>query len=277
MDIKKIKWLSKKIDDKEVFYEFITTNDINTLEYIATSCYKKRYVNINMLFSMLVNTINNEELISHRTLSERKNLIDKALDVYKFPHSKLDDIKFKMLIDMVTNEELLNIKGSSFMGSMGCQLLLMDEVASTSFPLNNEGKIKLMYAKKIVASSKLTFREKLEFISKISLITDSNEARLESKVYDIHRIVSNDSYTSNVNLCNFLFNEVINDYDSEYGKSYNSSILTDSKLKLMLEKYNNDLKETNSTKKQNETEEKIDEYLDLMEQENKTFKRKLKK
>lgn len=277
MDIKKIKWLSKKIDDKEAFYEFITTNDINTLEYIATSCYKKRYVNINMLFSMLVNTINNEELISHRTLSERKNLIDKALDVYKFPHSKLDDIKFKMLIDMVTNEELLNIKGSSFMGSMGCQLLLMDEVASTSFPLNNEGKIKLMYAKKIVASSKLTFREKLEFISKISLITDSNEARLESKVYDIHRIVSNDSYTSNVNLCNFLFNEVINDYDSEYGKSYNSSILTDSKLKLMLEKYNNDLKETNSTKKQNETEEKIDEYLDLMEQENKTFKRKLKK
>lgn len=277
MDIKKIKWLSKKIDDKEAFYEFITTNDINTLEYIATSCYKKRYVNINMLFSMLVNTINNEELISHRTLSERKNLIDKALDVYKFPHSKLDDIKFKMLIDMVTNEELLNIKGSSFMGSMGCQLLLMDEVASTSFPLNNEGKIKLMYAKKIVASSKLTFREKLEFISKISLITDSNEARLESKVYDIHRIVSNDSYTSNVNLCNFLFNEVINDYDSEYGKTYNSSILTDSKLKLMLEKYNNDLKETNSTKKQNETEEKIDEYLDLMEQENKTFKRKLKK
>lgn len=277
MDIKKIKWLSKKIDDKEAFYEFITTNDINTLEYIATSCYKKRYVNINMLFSMLVNTINNEELISHRTLSERKNLIDKALDVYKFPHSKLDDIKFKMLIDMVTNEELLNIKGSSFMGSMGCQLLLMDEVASTSSPLNNEGKIKLMYAKKIVASSKLPFREKLEFISKISLITDSNEARLESKVYDIHRIVSNDSYTSNVNLCNFLFNEVINDYDSEYGKSYNSSILTDSKLKLMLEKYNNDLKETNSTKKQNETEEKIDEYLDLMEQENKTFKRKLKK
>ena len=226
---------------------------------------------------MLVNTINNEELISHRTLSERKNLIDKALDVYKFPHSKLDDIKFKMLIDMVTNEELLNRKGSSFMGSMGCQLLLMEEVASTSFPLNNEGKIKLMYAKKIVASSKLTFREKLEFISKISLITDSNEARLESKVYDIHRIVSNDSYTSNVNLCNFLFSEVINDYDSEYGKSYNSSILTDSKLKLMLEKYNNDLKETNSTKKQNETEEKIDEYLDLMEQENKTFKRKLKK
>lgn len=277
MDIKKIKWLSKKIDDKEAFYEFITTNDINTLEYIATSCYKKRYVNINMLFSMLVNTINNEELISHRTLSERKNLIDKALDVYKFPHSKLDDIKFKMLIDMVTNEELLNIKVSSFMGSIGCQLLLMDEVASTSSPLNNEGKIKLMYAKKIVASSKLTFREKLEFISKISLITDSNEARLESKVYDIHRIVSNDSYTSNVNLCNFLFNEVINDYDSEYGKSYNSSILTDSKLKLMLEKYNNDLKETNSTKKQNETEEKIDEYLDLMEQENKTFKRKLKK
>lgn len=277
MDIKKIKWLSKKIDDKEAFYEFITTNDINTLEYIATSCYKKRYVNINMLFSMLVNTINNEELISHRTLSERKNLIDKALDVYKFPHSKLDDIKFKMLIDMVTNEELLNIKGSSFMGSMGCQLLLMDEVASTSSPLNNEGKIKLMYAKKIVASSKLPFREKLEFISKISLITDSNEARLESKVYDIHRIVSNDSYTSNVNLCNFLFSEVINDYDSEYGKSYNSSILTDSKLKLMLEKYNNDLKETNSTKKQNETEEKIDEYLDLMEQENKTFKRKLKK
>lgn len=277
MDIKKIKWLSKKIDDKEAFYEFITTNDINTLEYIATSCYKKRYVNINMLFSMLVNTINNEELISHRTLSERKNLIDKALDVYKFPHSKLDDIKFKMLIDMVTNEELLNIKGSSFMGSMGCQLLLMDEVASTSSPLNNEGKIKLMYAKKIVASSKLPFREKLEFISKISLITDSNEARLESKVYDIHRIVSNDSYTSNVNLCNFLFNEVINDYDSEYGKSYNSSILTDSKLKLMLEKYNNDLKETNSTKKQNETEEKIDKYLDLMEQENKTFKRKLKK
>lgn len=277
MDIKKIKWLSKKIDDKEVFYEFITTNDINTLEYIATSCYKKRYVNINMLFSMLVNTINNEELISHRTISERKNLIDKALDVYKFPHSKLDDIKFKMLIDMVTNEELLNIKGSSFMGSIGCQLLLMDEVASTSSPLNNEGKIKLMYAKKIVASSKLTFREKLEFISKISLITDSNEARLESKVYDIHRIVSNDSYTSNVNLCNFLFSEVINDYDSEYGKSYNSSILTDSKLKLMLEKYNNDLKETNSTKKQNETEEKIDEYLDLMEQENKTFKRKLKK
>lgn len=277
MDIKKIKWLSKKIDDKEAFYEFITTNDINTLEYIATSCYKKRYVNINMLFSMLVNTINNEELISHRTLSERKNLIDKALDVYKFPHSKLDDIKFKMLIDMVTNEELLNIKGSSFMGSIGCQLLLMDEVASTSSPLNNEGKIKLMYAKKIVASSKLTFREKLEFISKISLITDSNEARLESKVYDIHRIVSNDSYTSNVNLCNFLFSEVINDYDSEYGKSYNSSILTDSKLKLMLEKYNNDLKETNSTKKQNETEEKIDEYLDLMEQENKTFKRKLKK
>lgn len=277
MDIKKIKWLSKKIDDKEAFYEFITTNDINTLEYIATSCYKKRYVNINMLFSMLVNTINNEELISHRTLSERKNLIDKALDVYKFPHSKLDDIKFKMLIDMVTNEELLNIKGSSFMGSMGCQLLLMDEVASTSSPLNNEGKIKLMYAKKIVASSKLPFREKLEFISKISLITDSNEARLESKVYDIHRIVSNDSYTSNVNLCNFLFNEVINDYDSEYGKSYNSSILTDSKLKLMLEKYNNDLKETNSTKKQNETEEKIDEYLDLMEQKNKTFKRKLKK
>lgn len=277
MDIKKIKWLSKKIDDKEAFYEFITTNDINTLEYIATSCYKKRYVNINMLFSMLVNTINNEELISHRTLSERKNLIDKALDVYKFPHSKLDDIKFKMLIDMVTNEELLNIKGSSFMGSMGCQLLLMDEVASTSSPLNNEGKIKLMYAKKIVASSKLPFREKLEFISKISLITDSNEARLESKVYDIHRIVSNDSYTSNVNLCNFLFNEVINDYDSEYGKSYNSSILTDSRLKLMLEKYNNDLKETNSTKKQNETEEKIDEYLDLMEQKNKTFKRKLKK
>lgn len=277
MDIKKIKWLSKKIDDKEAFYEFITTNDINTLEYIATSCYKKRYVNINMLFSMLVNTINNEELISHRTLSERKNLIDKALDVYKFPHSKLDDIKFKMLIDMVTNEELLNIKGSSFMGSMGCQLLLMDEVVSTSSPLNNEGKIKLMYAKKIVASSKLPFREKLEFISKISLITDSNEARLESKVYDIHRIVSNDSYTSNVNLCNFLFNEVINDYDSEYGKSYNSSILTDSKLKLMLEKYNNDLKETNSTKKQNETEEKIDKYLDLMEQENKTFKRKLKK
>lgn len=277
MDIKKIKWLSKKIDDKEVFYEFITTNDINTLEYIATSCYKKRYVNINMLFSMLVNTINNEELISHRTLSERKNLIDKALDVYKFPHSKLDDIKFKMLIDMVTNEELLNIKGSSFMGSMGCQLLLMDEVASTSFPLNNEEKIQLMYAKKIVASSKLTFREKLEFISKISLITDSNEARLESKVYDIHRIVSNDSYTSNVNLCNFLFSEVINDYDSEYGKSYNSSILTDSKLKLMLEKYNNDLKETNFTKKQNETEEKIDKYLDLMEQENKTFKRKLKK
>lgn len=277
MDIKKIKWLSKKIDDKEAFYEFITTNDINTLEYIATSCYKKRYVNINMLFSMLVNTINNEELISHRTLSERKNLIDKALDVYKFPHSKLDDIKFKMLIDMVTNEELLNIKGSSFMGSIGCQLLLMDEVASTSSPLNNEGKIKLMYAKKIVASSKLPFREKLEFISKISLITDSNEARLESKVYDIHRIVSNDSYTSNVNLCNFLFNEVINDYDSEYGKSYNSSILTDSKLKLMLEKYNNDLKETNSTKKQNETEEKIDKYLDLMEQENKTFKRKLKK
>ena len=277
MDIKKIKWLSKKIDDKEAFYEFITTNDINTLEYIATSCYKKRYVNINMLFSMLVNTINNEELISHRILSERKNLIDKALDVYKFPHSKLDDIKFKMLIDMVTNEELLNIKGSSFMGSMGCQLLLMDEVASTSSPLNNEGKIKLMYAKKIVASSKLPFREKLEFISKISLITDSNEARLESKVYDIHRIVSNDSYTSNVNLCNFLFNEVINDYDSEYGKSYNSSILTDSKLKLMLEKYNNDLKETNSTKKQNETEEKIDKYLDLMEQENKTFKRKLKK
>lgn len=277
MDIKKIKWLSKKIDDKEAFYEFITTNDINTLEYIATSCYKKRYVNINMLFSMLVNTINNEELISHRTLSERKNLIDKALDVYKFPHSKLDDIKFKMLIDMVTNEELLNIKGSSFMGSMGCQLLLMDEVASTSSPLNNEGKIKLMYAKKIVASSKLPFREKLEFISKISLITDSNEARLESKVYDIHRIVSNDSYTSNVNLCNFLFNEVINNYDSEYGKSYNSSILTDSKLKLMLEKYNNDLKETNSTKKQNETEEKIDKYLDLMEQKNKTFKRKLKK
>ena len=277
MDIKKIKWLSKKIDDKEAFYEFITTNDINTLEYIATSCYNKRYVNINMLFSMLVNTINNEELISHRTLSERKNLIDKALDVYKFPHSKLDDIKFKMLIDMVTNEELLNIKGSSFMGSIGCQLLLMDEVASTSSPLNNEGKIKLMYAKKIVASSKLPFREKLEFISKISLITDSNEARLESKVYDIHRIVSNDSYTSNVNLCNFLFNEVINDYDSEYGKSYNSSILTDSKLKLMLEKYNNDLKETNSTKKQNETEEKIDKYLDLMEQENKTFKRKLKK
>lgn len=277
MDIKKIKWLSKKIDDKEAFYEFITTNDINTLEYIATSCYKKRYVNINMLFSMLVNTINNEELISHRTLSERKNLIDKALDVYKFPHSKLDDIKFKMLIDMVTNEELLNIKGSSFMGSMGCQLLLMDEVASTSSPLNNEGKIKLMYAKKIVASSKLPFREKLEFISKISLITDSNEARLESKVYDIHRIVSNDSYTSNVNLCNFLFNEVINDYDSEYGKSYNSSILTDSKLKLMLEKYNNDLKETNSTKKQNEAKEKIDKYLDLMEQKNKTFKRKLKK
>lgn len=277
MDIKKIKWLSKKIDDKEAFYEFITTNDINTLEYIATSCYKKRYVNINMLFSMLVNTINNEELISHRTLSERKNLIDKALDVYKFPHSKLDDIKFKMLIDMVTNEELLNIKGSSFMGSMGCQLLLMDEVASTSSPLNNEGKIKLMYAKKIVASSKLPFREKLEFISKISLITDSNEARLESKVYDIRRIVSNDSYTSNVNLCNFLFNEVINNYDSEYGKSYNSSILTDSKLKLMLEKYNNDLKETNSTKKQNETEEKIDKYLDLMEQKNKTFKRKLKK
>lgn len=277
MDIKKIKWLSKKIDDKEAFYEFITTNDINILEYIATSCYKKRYVNINMLFSMLVNTINNEELISHRTLSERKNLIDKALDVYKFPHSKLDDIKFKMLIDMVTNEELLNIKVSSFMGSIGCQLLLMDEVASTSSPLNNEGKIKLMYAKKIVASSKLTFREKLEFISKISLITDSNEARLESKVYDIHRIVSNDSYTSNVNLCNFLFSEVINDYDSEYGKSYNSSILTDSKLKLMLEKYNNDLKETNFTKKQNETEEKIDKYLDLMEQENKTFKRKLKK
>ena len=65
-------------------------------------------------------------------------------------------------------EELLNLNGSTFMGSIGCQLILMDEASSMSSPLNNEEKIKLMYAKKMVALSKLSFRDKLEFMEKIS-------------------------------------------------------------------------------------------------------------
>jgi len=279
MNTKNARWLSKKIDNKEAFYEFLTTSDKRVIEYVSNACYKKRFVDTNRLFNELVQTINNDTLTSYRTLPERMQLINRALDVYNFPHLKTDDAKFKMLMDMVISEELLNLNGSTFMGSIGCQLILMDEASSMSSPLNNEEKIKLMYAKKMVALSKLSFRAKLEFMEKISSITDNNKSRLESKVYDINRIVSNEEFTTDPNLCRFLLDSVISNYDIDYGKSYNSSMLTTSKLNNMMEEFNNSLtKEISKSKQTTPTiEEKIEEYLKLEDIKNKDLKTKVKK
>lgn len=276
MNTKKVRWLSKKIDNKEEFYEFLTTNDKRIIEYVSKSCYKKRFVDSNKLFNELVRVINNDTLASYRTLPERMRLIDKALEVYGFPHLKIDDIRFKTLTDMITSEELLNINGSTFMGSIGCQLMLMDEVSSISSPLNNKEKAKLMYAKKTVALSKLSFRDKLDFLEKISSITDSNNSRLESKVYDINRVVTNDEFTSNPELCKFLLDNIIDNYDPNYGKSYNNSILTNIKLNEMIKAFYN-LNEKISTTSEKTTEEKIEEYLELEELRNKDLKTKVKK
>lgn len=120
MNTKNARWLSKKIDNKEAFYEFLTTSDKRVIEYVSNACYKKRFVDTNRLFNELVQTINNDTLTSYRTLPERMQLINRALDVYNFPHLKTDDAKFKMLMDMVISEELLNLNGSTFMGSIGC-------------------------------------------------------------------------------------------------------------------------------------------------------------
>lgn len=155
----------------------------------------------------------------------------------------------------------------------------MDEASSMSSPLNNEEKIKLMYAKKMVALSKLSFRDKLEFMEKISSITDNNKSRLESKVYDINRIVSNEEFTTDPNLCRFLLDSVISNYDIDYGKSYNSSMLTTSKLNNMMEDFNNSLTKKISKSKQTTPtiEEKIEEYLKLEDIKNKDLKTKVKK
>ena len=91
MNTKNVRWLSKKIDNKEAFYEFLTTSDKRVIEYVSNACYKKRFVDTNRLFNELVQTINNDTLTSYRTLPERMQLINRALDVYNFPHLKTDD------------------------------------------------------------------------------------------------------------------------------------------------------------------------------------------
>ena len=50
MNTKNARWLSKKIDNKEAFYEFLTTSDKRVIEYVSNACYKKRFVDTNRLF-----------------------------------------------------------------------------------------------------------------------------------------------------------------------------------------------------------------------------------
>ena len=101
----------------------------------------------------------------------------------------------------------------------------------------------------------------------------------EDKVYDINRIVSNEEFTTDPNWCRFLLDSVISNYDIDYGKSYNSSMLTTSKLNNMIEEFNNSLtKEISKSKQTTPTiEEKIEEYLKLEDIKNKDLKTKVKK
>lgn len=53
MNTKNVRWLSKKIDNKEAFYEFLTTSDKRIIEYVSNACYKKRFVDTNRLLMNL--------------------------------------------------------------------------------------------------------------------------------------------------------------------------------------------------------------------------------
>ena len=46
MNTKKLKWLSKKAEDKQEFYDFINSYPKEIVEYVTDVCYKNRYISL---------------------------------------------------------------------------------------------------------------------------------------------------------------------------------------------------------------------------------------
>ena len=104
MNTKKIKWLSKKAEDKQEFYDFINSYPKEIVEYVTDVCYKNRYISFHEFIRTGGLIFNFSE---YRSTREQIMLAEKALELSSGPFSSYDLDRLRKINDVVTSEYLL--------------------------------------------------------------------------------------------------------------------------------------------------------------------------
>ena len=104
MNTKKLKWLSKKAEDKQEFYDFINSYPKEIVEYVTDVCYKNRYISFHEFIYTAGLIFNFSE---YRSTREQIMLAEKALELSSGPFSSYDLDRLRKINDVVISEYLL--------------------------------------------------------------------------------------------------------------------------------------------------------------------------
>lgn len=200
MNTKKIKWLSKKVEDKKEFYNFINSYPEQIVEYVADVCYKNRYIS----FDEFINTIGIIFNFSkYRNTEEQIMLADAVLELSSGPFSSYDLDRLIKINDVATSEYLL--KNYTFKEQMSL-LRAMNGDSKSLF--NNEminGRISVRET--IALSHDLNINDKLHLMEKVSNIYNSEELDFAQYMLDVEYPELEDKA---VKVKEFILNCIIN-------------------------------------------------------------------
>lgn len=200
MNTKKLKWLSKKAEDKQEFYDFINSYPKEIVEYVTDVCYKNRYISFHEFIYTAGLIFNFSE---YRSTREQIMLAEKALELSSGPFSSYDLDRLRKINDVVTSEYLL--ENCTFNEQMNL-VMAMNTDSKSLFNIemtNNRVSVR----ETIALSHDLNVSDKLRLMGKVSDIYDAEELEYARHMLDVEYPELEERA---VKIKEFILNSIIN-------------------------------------------------------------------
>ena len=200
MNTKKLKWLSKKAEDKQEFYDFINSYPKEIVEYVTDVCYKNRYISFHEFIYTAGLIFNFSE---YRSTREQIMLAEKALELSSGPFSSYDLDRLRKINDVVTSEYLL--ENCTFNEQMNL-VMAMNTDSKSLFNIemtNNRVSVR----ETIALSHDLNVSDKLRLMGKVSDIYGTEELEYARHMLDVEYPELEERA---VKIKEFILNSIIN-------------------------------------------------------------------
>lgn len=227
MNTKKLKWLSKKAEDKQEFYDFINSYPKEIVEYVTDVCYKNRYISFHEFIRTVGLIFNFSE---YRSTREQIMLVSAALELSSGPFSSYDLDRLRKINDVVISEYLL--ENCTFNEQMNL-VMAMNTDSKSLFNIemtNNRVSVR----ETIALSHDLNVSDKLRLMGKVSDIYDTEELEYARRMLDVEYPELEEKA---VKIKEFILNSIINNgvQDKDvFGKGVAiPTMITNDKLELI--------------------------------------------
>lgn len=200
MNTKKLKWLSKKAEDKQEFYDFINSYPKEIVEYVTDVCYKNRYISFHEFIRTVGLIFNFSE---YRSTREQIMLVSAALELSSGPFSSYDLDRLRKINDVVISEYLL--ENCTFNEQMNL-VMAMNTDSKSLFNIemtNNRVSVR----ETIALSHDLNVSDKLRLMGKVSDIYDTEELEYARRMLDVEYP---ELEAKAVKIKEFILNSIIN-------------------------------------------------------------------